>query len=313
MKTLHLFLAFTAFLLVVACGDETSNKNDIDNAAHDDAVTVDDAAVVPDEGGDEAPDEDLTGPLEEHLAGVWAMKLELYADGTVPVVGDILTRTDKIIRMEIKEKGEGKVTADWQHAEVCHMETVVTEGNDIAKTITTYFPPTFTNTFFYVPPTELAEPKEQTVISGTPAEFSFAMNKWYEMRGAYFQGENDTEPFDIETEMITDKEDTRIFDHDGDDRPGHTFEINSTIANGLVWGVIKNVMEITSISGAGKRVEGTVQWAEEEIVIDTDQPIFEGERIVTARKSGNTMVMVKIDGSKTCDDIMDEQETLFNP
>jgi len=307
-KLLFPVLATLTVFFTLACESETEPKKDADTVTTD--VTVTDETTPPDES-EVAPDEDFAGiPLDTHLVGVWAMKLQLFADATVPVVGDVVTRTDKIIRMTVKKEEEGKVYADWQNAEVCHMETFITEGNDIAKTITTYFPPKFTANFFYVPPTELKEPKEQTTISGDPNDFSFTMNKWYEVRGCYFQGENGTEPFDVETEMITEKNDPRIFDHDDDGRPGHTFEIKSTIANGLIWGALKNFMEITG-TGTGNRITGSVLWGEEEVVIGTDQPLFEGERIVTARTTGNTMVMVKIDASKTCEKILKEQDTLF--
>jgi len=343
MKNLLTAFLCMAFFLFVACSDKSESKSDADTVASDTAVTdtvvadtevtdpgvtdesgadeaeveqepSDEDAVVSDEVvADEAADEDavVDPALKEHLVGFWAMKLELFADAIVPVVNEIVTRTDKIIRMELVEK-EGKLYVDWQKAEVCHMETVVTEGNDIAKSITTYFPPKFTNNFFYIPPEDLKKPKEQIAISGTPDDFSFTMNKWYEMRGAYFQGENGTQPFDIETEMISDKNDPRIFDHDEDGKPGHTFQINSTIASGLVWGVIKNFMEI-AVTGSGERMEGSVQWGEEEVVIDVDNPLFAGERTVTARETGNTAVMVKIDSAKTCEQILEQKDTLFQP
>ncbi len=339
-----------ALLLFAACEStsENKNENDADTVVPDTAVTdqevvendplmsddvlidgetddgtgedieVVDEEIIGEETGDEgiadevADDDAFVDPaLNGHLVGFWAMKLELFADAIVPVVNEIVTRTDKIIRMEILEK-EGTLYVDWQKAEVCHMETIVTEGSAIAKSITTYFPPKFTANFFYIPPEDLKEPKEQTSVTGAPDNFTFAMNKWYEMRGAYFQGENGTVPFDIETEMIEGPEDPRIFDHDEDGKPGHTFQINSTIASGLVWGVIKNYMEITMV-GSGERMEGSVLWGEEEVVIDVDNPLFAGERIVTARETGNTAVAVKIDEAMTCEQILEQKDTLFQP
>lgn len=345
MKKQLFFLFSLSLFLLGACGDDSGNKptNDNavtpDNAVTDDVVndevvtdeTVTDNAVtdetvtdetvtdntVTDETGDdllndgEQPDEDATiDPLVTHLVGVWAQKLELFADATVPVVGDIVTRTDKILRIPLEEQN-GKVVMDMGKVQVCFMQTFVTEGSAIAKGIVTNFPPKFTSNFFYVPPTALKEPLDQISIAGTPDNFSFKMNRWYELRGCYFQGENGTAPFDIETEMITEKNDPRIFDHDEDTRPGHTFEIKSTIANGLIWGAIKNYMELTSTSGAGDRIEGVAQWNEVEVVIGTDNPLFDGPRTVTAHKDGNTMVMVRVDASDDCAAINAKKDTLF--
>ena len=55
----------------------------------------------------------------------------------------------------------------------------------------------------------------------------------------------------------------------------------------------------------------SAQWNEVEVVIGTDNPLFDGPRTVTAHESGNTMVMVRVDESKTCKQISDEKDTLF--
>lgn len=342
MRKHYLFITVAALFLFTACGDETTAKSDVDNATPDEAVvddtTADDQSdqsdptdqtdqsvtddtvtdtTTTDEGATddiltdgEATDEDIAvDPLVTHLAGVWAQKLELFADANVPVVNEIVTRTDKIIRMVFKEEG-GKAVID--SIQTCYLETKVTEGNAIAMGITTYFPEKFRNNFFYIGPGDLAEPKDDLEYSGTVDNFSFKMNRWYEMRGAYYQGEEGTVPFDIETEMVTGKDDPRIFDQDEDGKPGETFEINSSIASGLIWGVIKNYMEITSTSGANDRIEGTVLWNEVEVVIDADNALFKGDRTVSARAVGNTMIMKKLPvQTMDCAGIVENQGDLF--
>ncbi len=329
MRKHYLFIAFAAMFLFIACGDETESKTDVDNATPDEAVTdetitdntvtdtaVTDETITDDTVTDTAVTDDIltdedvvVDPLVQHLTGVWAQKVELFADGNVPVVNEVVVRTDKIVRIVIKEEGGKAVLASVP--QTCYMETVIVEGNDIAKTITTYFPEKFRNYFFYIAPDQLADPKDDFEYSGTPENFSFKMNKWWEMRGAYFQGENGTTPFDIETEMITDKNDPRIFDHDEDGKPGQTFEINSSIASGLIWGVIKSYMEMTSTSGAGDRVEGSAQWQQTELVIDTDNALFGGDRTIVPYTEGNTMVMVKVDAAMDCAAIDEQKDTLF--
>jgi len=343
MKKRIFFLALVSLLLAVSCGDDSKSLpvdnqpvNDeavTDETTNDEAVndettvdeTVTDTVVtdnavtdetVVDETGDdvlsdgEQPDEDMTpDPLVQHLVGVWAQKVELFADGNVPVVNDVVLRTDKIVRITIKEEGGKAILAE--RPQTCYMETVIVEGNSIAKTITTYFPEKFRNYFFYIPPEDLKEPKPALEYSGTPDNFSFKMNRWWEMRGAYFQGENGTTPFDIETEMITGKNDPRIFDHDEDGKAGMTFEIKSSIASGLIWGVIKSYMEVTSTSGVNDRIEGSSLWQQYEMVIDVDNPLFAGDRTIQPHTEGNTMVMVRIDPSDDCAAINEKKDTLF--
>lgn len=341
MKKQLLFLLSLPIFLLVACGDDSGNKpaNDNtvtpDNAVTDDVVndeavldntTVDeivtdtvatDTAVTDETATDDIKTDDLltdadvvVDPLVEHLVGVWAQKVELFADGNVPVVNEVVLRTDKIVRITIKEEGGKAVLASVP--QTCYMETVITEGNAIAKTITTYFPEKFRNYFFYIAPDELADPKDDFEYSGTPENFSFKMNRWWEMRGAYFQGENGTAPFDIETEMITETDDPRIFDHDEDGKPGQTFEISSSIASGLIWGVIKSYMEVTSTSGTGDRIEGSSLWQQYEMVIDVDNPLFAGDRTITPHTEGNTMIMKKLpDQQMDCAGIVESQDELF--
>ena len=347
MRKHYLFIAVAALFLFTACGDDTTAKPDnsalpdetvTDTAAADETVTdtagtddiqnegetADDATIVPDDATDTEPTDDIltdeeptdndvaVDPLVQHLVGVWAQKVELFADGNVPVVNEVVLRTDKIVRIVIKEEG-GKAVLE-SRPQTCYMETVIVEGNAIAKTIKTYFPEKFRNYFFYIPPEELKDPKSTLEYSGTPDNFSFKMNKWWEMRGAYFQGENGTTPFDIETEMITDKNDPRIFDHDEDGKPGQTFEISSSIASGLIWGVIKSYMEVTSTSGAGDRIEGSSLWQQYEMVIDVDNSLFAGDRTITPHTEGNTMVMVKpADQTMDCAAIDAQKDTLFKP
>ncbi len=322
----YLFIAVAALFLFTACGDETTAKSDVDNATPDEAtadttaddqsdqsdptdqtdqsvtddtVTDDELSDLSDDQADDVvtdeilSDEDVVvDPLVEHLVGVWAQKVELFADGNVPVVNEVVLRTDKIVRIVIKEQNGKAVLAEVP--QTCYMETVIVEGNAIAKTITTYFPEKFRNYFFYIPPEELKDPKPTLEYSGTPDNFTFRMNRWWEMRGAYFQGENGTTPFDIETEMITETDDPRIFDHDEDGKPGQTFEISSSIASGLIWGVIKSYMEVTSTSGSDIWIEGTSLWQQYEMVIDTDNALFAGERTIQPHTDGNTMIMKKL-------------------
>ncbi|HNT28097.1 MAG TPA: hypothetical protein PKH10_07960 [bacterium] len=342
MRKHFLFITLVALFLMVACGDDTKTTTDnnvtpddevADDVVVDETVTDDttidetvtdtvatDNAVtdetVTDETGDdilndnEQPDEDMApDPLVQHLVGVWAQKVELFADGNVPVVNDVVLRTDKIVRIIIKEEGGKAVLAD--RPQTCYMETVIVEGNSIAKTITTYFPEKFRNYFFYIPPEDLKDPKPALEYSGTPDNFSFKMNRWWEMRGAYFQGENGTTPFDIETEMITETDDPRIFDHDEDGKAGMTFEIKSSIASGLIWGVIKSYMEVTSTSAVNDRIEGSSLWQQYEMVIDVDNPLFAGDRTIQPHTEGNTMVMVRIDPADDCAAINEKKDTLF--
>jgi len=300
--------------VIATCGNgEIDEGEPCDGDAQD--CTVINSAYV---GGNAECKSDCSGyntatcaldPLVSHLVGVWAQKVELFADGNVPVVNEVVVRTDKIVRIVIKEEGGKAVLSE--RPLTCYMETVIVEGNAIAKTITTYFPEKFRNYFTYIAPEALKDPKPALEYSGTPQDFSFKMNKWWEMRGAYFQGENGTQPFDIETEMVTDKNDPRIFDQDEDGKAGETFEITSSIASGLVWGVIKSYMEITTDSASGERAEGSAQWQQTEMVIDTDNSLFAGDRTIVPHTQGNTMIMVKVDAAMDCDAIDAQKDTLF--
>ncbi len=244
----------------------------------------------------------------EHLTGVWVQELYLSADANVPVVNDVKSATMKYVRIEIVEKDGHLVLKDMLP---CAMETHITEGDAISKTIKTYFPENFLTRFFYAGPHQLKTPLACFDISGTPDNFNFQMNRWYEMRGAHIYDEDGNFILDVETEMITSNDDPRIFDHSEDGRPGSTFEIQSSIASGFVWGVIMNFMELTVINGSGTSLSGTVDWNEISHTIDSSHYLFKAERTTTARPDESSFKMVKLDEPLSCEEIEPILEELF--
>ncbi len=251
----------------------------------------------------------LEEEVVEYLKGVWVQELRLVADAKVPVVNDITTTTMKYVRVVISEEDGHLVIREMIP---CTMETLVTEGNAIAKTIKTTFPRKFMTHFTYHGPQDLKEPLPCLSFSGTLENFNLRFNKWYEMRGAYYQGEEGTTPFDIETEMVTDSDDPRIFDQDEDGRPGVTFEIQSSIASGLIWGVIKNFMELTVINGSGTQLKGPANWDEVNHIIDVSNILFAGDRTINARADRSSFKMVKLEEELSCEEIVPMLKDLFS-
>jgi len=296
--------------------DESETTEEVEIPDIDTAITEDD--LIPDDEesvyeGDglcavNIEREGISTDMTAHLKGIWVQELSLVADAKVPVVNDIVTTTKKYVRVEIIEENGFLVLKEMMP---CDMNTYVTEGNAIAKTIKTTFPRKFKEHFTYFGPHHLKTPLKCFTVSGTPDNFNLKFNKWYEMRGAYFQGENGTDPFDLETDMITSSDDPRIFDHDEDTRPGHTFEIQSTIANGLIWGVIKNSMELAVMNASGTKLFGPANWGEVNHIIDVSNSLFAGERIINARPDKSYFKMVKLEKELTCDEIVPKLKELF--
>ncbi len=314
-----------ALLLLVSCGESSGTPTDTTPAEDSSAVqdtTQETDSALPHDSADTAQTPDTATPqddteindtetsdhdvqadpqfaLKEKVAGVWAQKLFLTANATAPVVSKVTTETTKLLRVLIENKN-GVLTSSYT---VCDLQT--NTGTDLVKTI---FTKAFKEKFTIVKSTQFKNPKEEITLTGTAADnYTITLNKWYELRGIQM-----TDP---ENDLMPDKKnngnaDPRIFDQDEDSKPGMTLKFQGVVTGDL-YGAMRSYMILASKSTTAERIEGSVEWAEEDYVIDATAELLKSERTITPILDKSNFVMVKQPDTITCDEIIKNKDTIF--
>lgn len=331
-KIILLALVFVFFM--TACGEGTTPKNDAASTA--DTANTQDTAALNDTAGtqdnsqpdtvdtvvtdketvdnavsDETAGEDIENSdadvisdpllgLKKKITGVWAQKYFLTAKATAPVVSQVTTKTQKFTKLTITRNPDtGKLETNYN---VCFLETDT--GTDLVKTI---FTQGFKEKFTVFKSPQFKDPKDEIEITGDESQLSFKLNKWYEVRGIHMTDpENDSMP-----EKGSGASDARIFDQDEDGHPGMSLKFQGVVT-GDIYGAMRSYMILTSTTGSAQRIEGSVDWAEEDFVIEVTAPLLGSDRVISPNLAESNFVMVKVADNMTCDEIIAQKDTLFN-
>lgn len=115
--------------------------------------------------------------------------------------------------------------------------------------------------------------------------------------------------------LPTDPDDPRVLDWDEDGHPGLTLTVASSIPglSGDVYLIQRNWIELTSTSATTDRIDGTVAWGMDQVILDATSSALEylpgGE--ATTDPAKNYFVHRRIDPTMTCEGILAEKDTLF--
>jgi len=158
-----------------------------------------------------------------------------------------------------------------------------------------------------VPPAFIAAMPEESIsaeVTGT----SLHVPKFWEVRSVELANP-ETDP------LPTDPTDPRVLDWDQDGHPGLTLTVQSSIPglSGDVYIIQRSWLELTSTSASTDKVDGTVAWGMEQVILDatsTALTLLPGGQ-ATTDPAKNYFVHRRIDPSKTCADIVAEQDAIF--
>lgn len=293
---------------LVACGEPAdvneNNKNgqDVGTSAKDvgnsdGADDVNNGGVQSDAGGDVGPedsgtkddagastDTDGTNPSDDGLSGVWAQLTVMSSLSKVPIIGQVTTATKTIQKVVIS----GTAPNYTVRSTPCKVDM-----ESSSSSVKTVVPDAFVRGLVTT---------ERTLSTG---ENTFNMPSFWEARGVRLAN--------VETDALpTDKNDSRIFDQDGDGKPGMTVRITGIIS-GDVYVIQRGA---TALSGAlnNERLDGLMVWTDEQVVLGSDNSILESnqpESKVDPKPENSFFLTTRLSSDLSCEAIVQQADTLF--
>ncbi|MDX9721282.1 MAG: hypothetical protein RBU37_11095 [Myxococcota bacterium] len=200
------------------------------------------------EQDEEVADEELEELLEDGLTGQWARLTVMASMAEVPVVGQVSTLTKAIQLVSMQQRGnvvdfEAVVCELWLETESTLIETV--------------FPEVFI--------TSLAPTIQQLEWTGE----RLVAESLTELRGVRLDNP-DTDA------LPTASDDPRIFDQDGDGKPGMTVRVVGLV-DGEIWVIqrAKSSWDAGVMDPSVDSLGGLVEWSDEQVNLGSDNPLLE--------------------------------------
>ncbi len=248
MRTLPL-LAASLFLLG-ACASAGGDDDDAKNVPPDVSASSD-AADLGTPPAD-APTAESSAPetlAGLDLSGTWAQLDVRSALATVPLAGQVTRSTTSLFRAELVQAGaEVAVTL-----QLCALSS--DSGTDLVQTV--------------FPDALVASIGPQSFTAGLAEQgggVRYLEPRHVDVRGCHLvDEENDALP-------VT-PDDPRVYDQDGDGRPGLTVRIVGVV-NGEVYVVQRLATRATGAVLSADRLEGLVEWSDEQQHLGTDNQLL---------------------------------------
>jgi hypothetical protein len=275
------------FRWLVACaltgctmGGEASDGNG--PAPHDAGLQRDSGA-----GGRGAGDANRASATPPVIAGTWAQILFYASINDIPTVGQTEGSTTTIQRVTIEQSG----TALTMQVEPCAIE--IDNGSPLVDTIV---PQAFLRSLGITPRTG--------TLVALGGEWRYVQDESLQLRGVRLD--------DPDNELLpTEADDPRIWDQDGDSRPGVTVRVTG-ITDGEVYVIQRDRHELDG-AVAGDRIDGLADWNNEQVVLGSDNPILDMQTssVKNPEPQRSYFWSVRIDEGKGCLAVVAELEQLF--
>jgi hypothetical protein len=113
--------------------------------------------------------------------------------------------------------------------------------------------------------------------------------------------------------MPTAKDDSRIYDQDGDSKPGVTLVIQGTL-QGELHVIHRHKAALTGTLISDERIEGRAAWTTEQVILGSNPAALEEQKPVAVTHpdpAKSHFTMVKIGDNDTCADILAKRDSLF--
>jgi len=332
MKRLFIFaLIMTALLFAAGCGDEkkennwenqdkettdedsgntgdtgntgnTGNTGDTGNTGNtgntgDTGDTGNTGDTATDEENDtEVEDEDIyVDPVKAKFIGTWAQKIILKSVSSTSLAKNVPSVTTRYIISKIKLNNNNDLEIDRLNGIMCRTDNR-TGDSTLNKGVVGFNEPNskFNTIYHFWKPNQI--PGQENMLDAEASvvgdDIFFKTNKEWELRGANMA--------DPSTESMPTKDnDTRIFDHDNDTKPGFTITFN-----GFINGSIHYVQRLTAIF-EGKlvsegKIEGNVEWTDEQYALSSSSAGLKDQKTTVTDKAKSVFQFVKVDDSMDC-------------
>lgn len=221
------------------------------------------------------------------LSGVWAQKVVTSAVSKVSIIGEVISQSVAIKRVEIQQDGrELAVTSA-----PCHLELLTDQS--MVKT--------------QIPASYIAAMKHDTrtaTLQGDAGQYTVDFPGKTTVLGARLEDPGDALP--------TKPSDPRVVDPDNDGHPGVTMRLSGFI-NSDLYLAQKNWDKMTGQLLPGDRIAGEVTWTADQVILDAtsrmvgDSP--DSSQHPDEKQSYFRMIRVAPDAQ--CADILEKQNELF--
>ncbi|MBR6244277.1 hypothetical protein IKR20_01740 [bacterium] len=297
---------------------DTGNEDPADTGDNDPADTgsqepdgdnepADTGDTEPDTGDSEPQDCELS-ELEQEFVGTWAQKIILRSKSSTTLAKNVPSVTTRYIVTEIKPDANCKLDFNKKANQICRTDNR-TGDSSLNQGVVKFNEPDskFNTIFFHWKPADIAgqENVPYLEIAEEGGEKTFKLNKDWELRGANMENP-------AAEEMISDKNDSRIFDHDGDGKAAFTIKFNGFVS-GPMYYVQRLSHILTGKVVADGKIEGNVEWTDEQFAHpDTPNMTLKGQKTTVTDTSKSVFQLVKVDDSMNCETLLEQADTIFD-
>ena len=257
------------------------------------------------------PTEPTNGPencelseLEREFVGTWAQKIILRSKSSTTMAKNVPSVTTRYVVTEIKPNADCKLDFFKKGNRICRTDNR-TGDSSLNKGVVGFNEPNskFNTVFHHWKPADLPghEGEPYLEIAEEGGEKTFKLNRDWELRGA-----NMTDP-STET-MISDKSDSRIFDHDEDGNAAFTITFNGFVSGPLYYVQRLNHVFTGKVVSEG-RIEGNVKWDDEQFAHpDTPNVTLRGQKTTDTDETKSVFQLVKVDDSMDCETLLQKAD-----
>jgi hypothetical protein len=224
------------------------------------------------------------------VSGTWA-EMQVYREfATLPLVGEAARTSTVLLLVTMEQTGSSLIMRE------TYCSTKIDNGTAIASTT---IPTSFLRS--------LAQTAKPASLDASETTTRFTQPWYTEVRGARLDDpERDALP--------TQADDPRVFDQDGDGKPGLTVHVSAlVIFTGDVYVVQRVRYRLEGVVVTPDRIEGLIEWTTEQITLGTTSSLFEGE--LPSRPdpvaAHSFFVLQRIDPSWDCKAILAHRDAIF--
>ena len=285
--------------------DTTDTTDTVDTTDTSDTTDTTDTS---DTEADTAPENCELSELEQEFVGTWAQKIILRSKSSTTLAKNVPSVTTRYLVVEIKPDANCKLDFNKKANQICKTDNR-TGDNMANKGVVKFNEPDskFNTIFHHWKPADLPGHENDVYleIAEEGGEKTFKLNKDWELRGA-----NMTDP--STEEMISNKNDSRIFDHDGDGNAAFTIKFNGFVS-GPMYYVQRLSHILTGKVVADGKIEGNVEWTDEQFAHpDTPNATLRGQKTTVTDTSKSVFQLVKVDDSMDCATLLENADSIFD-
>ena len=289
-------------------GDSTTDTGDSTTDTGDSTTDTGDSEpdddTEPADTGDSEPQGCELSDLEKEFVGTWAQKIILRSKSSTTLAKNVPSVTTRYLVTEIKADANCKLDFFKKGNRICRTDNRTGDSNANKGVVGFNEPNSKFNTIFkHWKPADLpgheGEPYLEVAENG--GEKTFKLNRDWELRGADM-----TDP--STEEMISDKGDGRIFDHDEDGKSAFTITFNGFVSGPIYYVQRLNHILTGKVVAEGK-IEGNVKWDDEQYTHpDTPNLTLKGQKTTVTDETKSVFQLVKVDDSMDCETLLEKAD-----